>query len=661
MKSKALAISAGFLYNLIPTPIQLTYQLWQINSKILGKRQSAKILLKQSITSLMITQTSFWITSAVSSIAIPVTIGTIPFMATTMLGYIATDMLLASTAKYLERSNIENTSSIINKRLYDTKSQALFKISESRDKKKIRNLIMLQDDLDVLSEMSRASFSGISSIYLSSRTMSTLYKISSMIPLYGNIMIPGLLSAAIVSNVVLSALNNVCNIIYGRFIKQSKIALAEYRIKNNNIAQNAESITVAGQLRATEDNNNALKKAEIKLGTKTQISLSATNSLIQASSLINLIILKEVIDASSKAMVKGASGIYTGFLSYFKWQSSFGSSLQLYSQSISRITSTLEELEKAEQSALLSRLTRQDTRSDSIKIESGMTITSRSTFNSCSLNGDLEFNAGHIYLLSKIDPEMQSALLRNLVQIESARYETVGNIFFPTDKKTILMPQFNYLAHQLSLIESICYPDEVTASLEKDINDILSSLGPEGLRIKNLCTDKEILQEPLRILNPQEQKIAILVSSLIKKPDILLLDNALISLEESIQESFLKIMSEFLSKKSIIIMANQELKEGLRQKYNVEVKEFISTTQKPHKTKITSNESLLSKRALRTILHPYKVAVRIPSSKKSSSSYDSPTSDSSVSISDSKERRYHTKKTAKNHKRKGQKPRMKRV
>lgn len=180
-----------------------------------------------------------------------------------------------------------------------------------------------------------------------------------------------------------------------------------------------------------------------------------------------------------------------------------------------------------------------------------------------TIKGDLllkiyhcELNYGKVYVLTGPSGSGKSSLVSKIIEIKENQIGGNGLIFYPNNSKIILITQQDYFALNLTLQEVVFYPDIVNISKLDEVRSLLSDIGIT----KYALTQAENWYD---VLSGGQKKKMMIISSIIKHPDILILDEAFNGLDKQSVQIMQNLITKHLSH-SLVISIDHNVNENNR-------------------------------------------------------------------------------------------------
>jgi ABC-type uncharacterized transport system fused permease/ATPase subunit len=137
----------------------------------------------------------------------------------------------------------------------------------------------------------------------------------------------------------------------------------------------------------------------------------------------------------------------------------------------------------------------------------------------------LELYYGKIYALTGPTGIGKSSLISKIAGIEGNQIDGVGTIYYPHNAKVVTISQQDYFPLNVTLGEAIFYPEDINNDRIQEVQNLLKEIGITQYNINQTKNWYDVL-------SGGQKKMVIIISAIIKNPQILLLDEAFNGLDE---------------------------------------------------------------------------------------------------------------------------------
>ncbi|WHA04437.1 ATP-binding cassette domain-containing protein [Candidatus Bandiella numerosa] len=168
----------------------------------------------------------------------------------------------------------------------------------------------------------------------------------------------------------------------------------------------------------------------------------------------------------------------------------------------------------------------------------------------------LTLNPGTTYALSGSTGSGKSSLLKKLAGKEQDSICGEGTIYYPINSKIVMVSQKDYFPLNVTLLEAIFYPDSVDYSRTEEIQKLLK-------KVKLTHYDLEKVENWFEVLSGGQIKILLILSAIIKYPDLLILDEAFNGLdkEDSIR-NIQNLIQTYLPNNAVVISIDHAIQKN---------------------------------------------------------------------------------------------------
>lgn len=180
---------------------------------------------------------------------------------------------------------------------------------------------------------------------------------------------------------------------------------------------------------------------------------------------------------------------------------------------------------------------------------------------------ELKFDMGKIYAVTGDSGCGKSSLLSKIKGVKENGISGTGTIYYPKingkDPKIVMISQQDYFPLQCTLQEIFAYPDVIPEDSELNLTqkgkmlELLEEIGLYNFMGSNTVADKLSLDSKkdwYTILSGGEKKKALIISAIIKKPDILILDEIFNGLDSSSVKITQHMLKKYLPSTLIFIV-----------------------------------------------------------------------------------------------------------
>jgi ABC-type uncharacterized transport system fused permease/ATPase subunit len=168
----------------------------------------------------------------------------------------------------------------------------------------------------------------------------------------------------------------------------------------------------------------------------------------------------------------------------------------------------------------------------------------------------LTLNPGTTYALSGPTGSGKSSLLKKLAGKEQGYTCGEGTIYYPINSKIVMVSQKNYFPLNVTLLEAIFYPDNINYSRTEEIQKLL-----EKVKLTHYSLEK--IENWLEVLSGGQIKILLILSAIIKHPNLLILDETFNGLDK--EDSIINVQNlikTYLPKNAIVISIDHAIQKN---------------------------------------------------------------------------------------------------
>lgn len=185
---------------------------------------------------------------------------------------------------------------------------------------------------------------------------------------------------------------------------------------------------------------------------------------------------------------------------------------------------------------------------------SGLTMSYQSESGDNNLITDvtkLTLERGKTYAIRGGTGSGKSTFLAKLRGIDSDQVKVKGTVNFAVADatKVVLIPQQDFFPMNKSLLETICYPKQVNDSDRSKINILLQAANQAGLADRlDEVTDFN------KSISGGQKKVIKIISAILHRPDVLLLDETLTGLDNDICTAIQELIKKYLPNTTILVV-----------------------------------------------------------------------------------------------------------
>ncbi len=167
---------------------------------------------------------------------------------------------------------------------------------------------------------------------------------------------------------------------------------------------------------------------------------------------------------------------------------------------------------------------------------------------------NLELNYGKIYALTGPSASGKSSFISKIMGVKENMIGSEGIINYPNNSKLISINQQDYFPLNVTLEEAIFYPNAINKSQTGEVKNLLKEISFVNYHLNQIA-------DWYQVLSGGEKKKLLLISAIIKRPDILILDEAFNGLDQASVQTMQKIIKTILGS-SLIISVDHNVNEN---------------------------------------------------------------------------------------------------
>jgi putative ATP-binding cassette transporter len=197
---------------------------------------------------------------------------------------------------------------------------------------------------------------------------------------------------------------------------------------------------------------------------------------------------------------------------------------------------------------------------------------------------ELKLDMGKIYAVTGDSACGKSSLLSKIKGVKENGISGTGTIYYPRvndrDPKIVMISQQDYFPLHSTLQEVLAYPElipnepELNQEQREKMLELLEEIGLHdftGLNTKVEKLDLDSKKDWYTTLSGGEKKKVIIISAIIKKPDILILDEIFNGLDSSSVKIAEQMLKKYLSDTLILIVDHHAKNHNYDDFYNQEL------------------------------------------------------------------------------------------